>query len=98
MASPLGSLGGVLRSGYRGMLRERWLARPMQGLRIFGAIGLWVMACLFLQAAPALAQENGYVLTQRSKNLGDQYVYLSPSGLKCVNPREGLGLISRAPD
>lgn len=46
---------------------------------------------------PSKAGASGWVLTQRSKEMGDQYVYLSPNGLKCVNPRQGVGLVARAP-
>jgi hypothetical protein len=46
---------------------------------------------------PALASQAGWVLTQRSKDYGDQYVYLSSSGVKCVNPRQGFGLVTKAP-
>ena len=47
---------------------------------------------------PAQAGGSGWVLTQRSKELGDQYVYLSQSGLKIVNPRQGVGLAAKAPN
>jgi hypothetical protein len=47
---------------------------------------------------PVQADEQGWVLTQKSQNLGDQYVYISPSGLKCVNPKAGFAMVTRAPD
>lgn len=59
-------------------------------------------ASLFLSLAavfvsPVQAGGSGWVLTQRSKDWGDQYVYLGPNGIKCVNPRQGVGLVSKAP-
>lgn len=49
-------------------------------------------------AAPALADEKGWVLTQRSAQFGDQYVYISPSGLKLVSPAKGINIVTSAPD
>lgn len=66
--------------------RELWVA------------GIIVLSSLSLTSRSASANEKGWILTQRSQTLGDQYVYLSPSGLKCVNPQEGLGLMIRAPN
>jgi len=60
-------------------------------------LGFLVLALALSPVHYAYAAGSGWVLTQRSKELGDQYVYLTPSGLKCVNPRQGLGLITRAP-
>jgi hypothetical protein len=51
---------------------------------------------LCLTASAAIA--SGWVLTQRSKELGDQYVYLSQTGLKCINPRQGIGIVTKAPN
>jgi hypothetical protein len=60
--------------------------------------GLLVFSALFCHTAQAAGGSAGWVLTQRSKELGDQYVYLSPSGLKCVNPRQGVGIVTKAPN
>lgn len=46
---------------------------------------------------PASAQEKGWVLTQKSQTFGDQYLYVSPSGFKCWNPKAGIALITHAP-
>lgn len=46
---------------------------------------------------PAKATTTGWVLTQRSRDFGDQYVYLSAGGVRCVNPRRGIGLVARGP-
>jgi hypothetical protein len=48
-------------------------------------------------APSALAEEPGWVLTQRSTRLGDQYLYVSEHGVKLVNPKLGLVIICRAP-
>ena len=47
---------------------------------------------------PAIASEQGWILTQRSQQLGDLYVYLSPDGLKCTNPKQGFGIVSQSPN
>ncbi len=60
---------------------------------------VWLVAVFFALSAPsALADDKGWVLTQKSLTLGDQYVYISPSGLKCVNPKAGFAMVSKAPD
>jgi len=51
-----------------------------------------------LTASAALADEQGWVLTQRSEVIGDQYVYVAPSGVKIVNPKIGYNIILCAPD
>lgn len=65
-------------------------------------IPFWVVsfATFFvtLSVLPGSAQEKGWVLTQKSTTLGDQYVYISPSGLKCVNPKAGFALVTHAPE
>ncbi|MDR3615083.1 MAG: hypothetical protein P4L53_16095 [Candidatus Obscuribacterales bacterium] len=53
--------------------------------------------CLFAAALPALAEDAGWVLTQRSARLGDQYLYISEHGVKLVNPKLGLVIICRSP-
>jgi hypothetical protein len=53
--------------------------------------------CLFATALPALAEDAGWVLTQRSARLGDQYLYVSEHGVKLVNPKLGLVIICRSP-
>jgi hypothetical protein len=59
----------------------------------------WLAAVFFVLSAPfAIADDKGWVLTQKSSQLGDQYIYISPSGLKCVNPRAGFAMVSKAPD
>jgi len=52
-----------------------------------------------LSASAALAVDDpGWVLTQQSATFGDQYVYITKNGLKCVNPRAGFAFVSHAPD
>jgi hypothetical protein len=53
--------------------------------------------CLFAMALPAFAEDAGWVLTQRSARLGDQYLYISEHGVKLVNPKLGLVIICRSP-
>ena len=38
------------------------------------------------------------MLTQRSEYMGDQYVYVSKSGFKWVNPKAGANLVTASPD
>jgi hypothetical protein len=60
----------------------------------------WLISCLLTLQLPGLkaqADEQGWVLTQRSSTLGDQYVYISPSGVKIQNAQQGVGTIVRAP-
>lgn len=52
---------------------------------------------LFAVALPALADDAGWVLTQRSARLGDQYLYISPHGIKLVNPKLCVEVICRSP-
>ncbi len=64
----------------------------------FAIIVLAVLFTLQQQSQSATAAEQGWVLTQRSRQLGDQYVYLSGDGLKCINPKQGIGLVTQAPN
>ncbi len=48
-------------------------------------------------AAPAFAQEKGWILTQRSTSMGDLYTYVSPSGLKWTVPKVGANIVTMAP-
>lgn len=51
------------------------------------------------QIIPAFcANENGWILTQRSKVFGDQYIYISTNGVKCINPKQGTGWLTQAPN
>ncbi|HEY9679043.1 MAG TPA: hypothetical protein V6C76_13620 [Drouetiella sp.] len=64
-----------------------------------GILALTLVALLFgLSATSARADEKGWVLSQKSTTLGDQYMYISPNGLKCVNPRIGVAMVTHAPD
>jgi hypothetical protein len=47
----------------------------------------------FFASLDAKADEAGWVLTQRSKQFGDSYLYVSPTGLKMSNPTAGTGFI-----
>ncbi len=46
----------------------------------------------------ALANEPGWVLTQSSTKMGGQYVYISPGGMRLVNPKQGFNLVTHAPN
>jgi hypothetical protein len=49
-------------------------------------------------SAIAAFAEPGYVLTQRSTKMGDQYLYVSSEGIKITNPKAGFNLVSQAPN
>lgn len=64
-----------------------------------GSWAVWLLSAIFvLSASSARADDKGWVLTQKSATLGDQYLYISPNGLKCVNPKAGFAMVSAAPD
>lgn len=65
--------------------------------RLF-SLSLLVLGVLTTASVPALANDAGWVLTQKSANFGDQYLYISPSGMKCYNPRAGTAMVTKAPD
>jgi hypothetical protein len=48
--------------------------------------------------SPVNADDKGWILTQKSATFGDQYVYISPNGLKCYNPRAGFAFVTHGPD
>jgi hypothetical protein len=64
----------------------------------FTLLALIVLYFLVPGSMTAIATEQGWILTQRSRQLGDQYVYLSEEGLKCINPKQGFGLVTQAPN
>lgn len=55
------------------------------------------LAGLFSALCPAFAGDRGWVLTQRSTNFGDAYIYISASGLKMVSPKLGCTVVTSAP-
>ncbi len=57
-----------------------------------------VIACTCQAALAASADNQGWVLTQKSQRMGDQYVYISQQGLKLVNPKLGFAMVSQAPN
>jgi hypothetical protein len=71
----------------------------LRHLRAWGLLlfATFLSATLFGDCLPAKA-EPGWVLTQKSTTLGDQYVYISQEGLKITNPRRGFNLVTHAPD
>lgn len=75
--------------------------RPWSGkfvpVTVLSVVALFALSAL-IPSSGALADEKGWVLTQKSTTLGDQYIYISPSGLKCVNPKAGFALVTKAPD
>ncbi len=56
-----------------------------------------VSLLLYSFAGPALANESGWILTQHSKLFGDQYLYLNSRGVKCINPKQGIGWVTETP-
>lgn len=60
-------------------------------------LGFLVFLALFFCLPPVFANDQGWVLTQRSSKFGDQYVYVSGQGLKLVVPRQGCNLVTSAP-
>ena len=46
----------------------------------------------------AQAEENGLIFTQYSKAFGNQYLYLSTTGAKCINPEKGVGWVAMSPN
>lgn len=80
------------------MLTAKVILSPAKKLKT-KALAVILAFLAFAVAGPAArADEQGWVLTQKSQNLGDQYVYISASGLKCVNPKAGFAMVTRAPD
>jgi len=60
-------------------------------------IFLIVAFLFFVTSGTVSAADNGWILTQNSKVFGDQYVYISTQGVKCINPRQGMGWVSQGP-
>lgn len=59
---------------------------------------LGVLTGVSLALAPhAQADSRGWVLTQRSSNFGDAYIYISPEGLRMVSPKMGCTIVTCAP-
>lgn len=46
---------------------------------------------------PVFAQNKGWMLTQRSEFMGDQYIYVSATGFKWVNPKAGANVVTSSP-
>lgn len=73
-------------------------ACPARRLRAPLAIGsLAGLIATFAAAGPAFADEPGWVLTQRSEQMGDQYIYVSANGFKWVNPKSGANVVTTGP-
>jgi hypothetical protein len=73
-----------------------FLMRKSGSLRLLAAVTVSLTA--FLGSSVAALAEQGYVLTQKSTKMGDQYLYLSSEGIKITNPRAGFNLVARAPN
>ena len=58
------------------------------------AVSALVLAAFGI-VTPAFAGD--WVLTQRSQTMGDQYVYVTPSAFKWVNPKMGANVITTSP-
>lgn len=59
---------------------------------------LLLAICLVIAVLPTNAKENGWILTQHSKIFGDQYIYISTHGVKCINPKQGIGWVTQTPN
>src|SRR5262249_28005297 len=55
--------------------------------------GLALLGLLVALGSPARADDDGWVLTQKSAMFGDQYVYLTKNGMKCYNPKVGFAFV-----
>lgn len=58
---------------------------------------IFLTAAFFVACLPSCAQEKGWSLTQRSEYMGDQYIYVSKTGFKWVNPKAGANVVTAAP-
>ncbi len=68
-------------------------------MKTFNRILASIFCILSLACSQAFAAgDNGWVLTQHSKAFGDQYLYISTRGVKCFNPKQGIGWITQAPN
>ena len=61
-------------------------------------LGFSAIALLSFLCQPAMAQEKGWMLTQRSEYMGDQYIYVCKNGFKWVNPKAGANVVTGAPN
>lgn len=52
----------------------------------------------FILTASVKANEECYILTQKSQSLGDLYLYLCQDAIKVFIPKRNYGMISRAPN
>jgi hypothetical protein len=69
--------------------------RKSSSVRLIASL---VISLAFTIGSSILAfADPGYVLTQKSTKMGDQYLYLSDQGIKIANPRAGFNLVARAP-
>lgn len=57
-----------------------------------------VVLPLILSMPTFAAPSNGLKLSQTSKSLGTQEIYISPLGIKVINPKMGRGMICCPPD
>ncbi len=71
------------------------------GKRISRISALCLSAAALLgifSSAPVNADDKGWVLTQKSATFGDQYVYISPNGMKVYKPQAQFAIVTHAPD
>lgn len=67
-------------------------------LRMRSVSLMLVSGLTVLDVQSALAQEKGWILTQRNPQMGgDMYTYISPSGLKWAVPKMGVNFSTTAP-
>lgn len=60
--------------------------------------GVTLLGALITLAPKALAEDKGWIFTQRSTQMGDQYVYVSPAGIKVVSPKLSCNIVTTAPN
>jgi hypothetical protein len=64
----------------------------------FLGLSLLLIILSYSICQPSQAKQNGWILTQHSKIFGDQYIYISTHGVKCVNPKQGVGWVTQTPN
>ena len=76
--------------------------RHGRGRRIGGAAlpsaALMLLVSIVTSPVARATGDPGWVLTQKSVQFGDQYLYVTQSGMKVYNPRAGFAFVTHAPD
>ncbi len=67
-------------------------------LKITSLVYIFTIILLTSFSCKAVANEDCYILTQRSQSIGDLYLYVCKDGLKFFVPKRNFGMVSRAPN